>query len=684
MPARGKSSSRTRSRGHSFRRRTSPSSSHAGTACAANAPSAEALARELQAVAAELAEVKRSLRRGDTFLGMGGTLLQEYFVELTRKDNLLRLSLSQTASLPTGPVVRRAGNALLSRSRTSSLSEMSNDVGASVDRTVSPAASCGDSSNDIQCGDASSSTAEVSSRRRPSACDAHVGSACASVGELAKAESTPSLPEHVALAPAGSSQVVVGGSSASNSTGVVRSALARSTPEDYLVEVETANLATVLEFLEEHCDSPRAQRRGVLAIGRLARDEAQLRPLCVAAAAAAARAGRAFPAHRGLQRVAVAVLGSLAYNPQVAVLISEEVLPALFAAMTSHPEDEKLQALACEALARLAQAHGSGAPAVLKAIVQTLLGSQDQATLSVCTGALQRLLESGVCAQGPVLDVFLALSESQPERLCLQHRATMALQQLVGSGAVDQTFANKRAAHLMSTQWAQIIGRFSGAGDEEARNSDRFHAEVQTMFHEEVVKHFEFEAAERSLVLARRGVHGPACLREVITCFVENLEDYQSRLSARELAWDASRGCLAPLDADLRRKLCDEVCTSMEQGLIAALQAASLPLGSAPEESHKRRRSMHRSDCAMLLDRKTELTQAHHERAMELRREVMLFEAVEYLELHMTSASPTQVRSAHHMLDLAAGAVPSDAAERLRERLAKLAEALVEPPRRAG
>merc|ERR1719456_1988166 len=79
-----------------------------------------------------------------------------------------------------------------------------------------------------------------------------------------------------------------------------------------------------------------------------------------------------------------------------------------------------------------------------------------------------------------------------------------------------------------------------------------------------------------------------------------------------------------------------------------------------------------RTECHVLLDRKTEATQSHQERMEELRREVMLFEAVEFLELHSSEVTTTQLRTAFHMLDTVESEVPVDARERLRHRLERL------------
>jgi len=337
--------------------------------------------------------------------------------------------------------------------------------------------------------------------------------------------------------------------------------------------------------------------------------------------------------------------------------------------MVAHPDDARLQDLGCEALARLAQ---SGEPAVVRASVQTLVGHADRCAIEVCCSALVRLRGSGICHGAHILDVLLSLTESQPANLEVQRRASTALRQLVRSGAVELEEARARATPLLSVQWEHLLARFAGAEGEEAQLNSRFHEEVQALFHEEVARHFEYEAAERTLHLVRRGAPGRERLREVVRCLVENLEDYQSRLEARELAWDAEVRHLVALDEHLRQRLTREALDGMELGLVASLREAA----SGGTETARRlsaRRARLRAECAALLDRKTEATQAHQERASELRREVMLFEAVEYLELHAAEASTTQVRTAMHMLRAAAPAAPSDAVERLRDRLGHLA-----------
>jgi len=242
----------------------------------------------------------------------------------------------------------------------------------------------------------------------------------------------------------------------------------------------------------------------------------------------------------------------------------------------------------------------------------------------------------------------------------------------VHSGAIDEISARKRAHSLLGVQWTDLLSRFTCADQDEAKQAARFHADVQTVFHEEVVKHFEYEAVERSYDLFQRNVHGKDRLLEVVRCLVENLEDYQGRLKARELAWDPIDEQLTPLDETLRQELSAQALCNMEVGFIEALKVASCSEGPQGEELLAQRTSCLRNECATLLDRKTEATQMHHERSFELRREVMLFEAVEYLELH-ADVSSTQIRSAQHMLEVVEPMAPLEALVRLRARLDRLA-----------
>eukprot|EP00913_Durusdinium_trenchii_P028945 g27139.t1 len=107
------------------------------------------------------------------------------------------------------------------------------------------------------------------------------------------------------------------------------------------------------------------------------------------------------------------------------------------------------------------------------------------------------------------------------------------------------------------------------------------------------------------------------------------------------------------------RSFCFGFCL---QRLPAALRtAADAVLHWPSEDALQARTEQLMKECRQLLETKTEVTQTHFERAAELRREVMLFEAVEYLELHSS-----EVLSALQMLKMVEKIAPADALERLR------------------
>jgi len=379
-----------------------------------------------------------------------------------------------------------------------------------------------------------------------------------------------------------------------------------------------------------------------------------------------------------LCRLSVTAIGNIAYLPEVATVIVHEALPALVLAMITHASDEKLQVLACEALARMFQA---GELAVLRPMAQTMLGHSKSSAVDVCCRALARLHDGGIFKTNTIFDVLLSMTEDQPTLLQFQQRAASATQLMVHAGAISETEVMKRAPALLSRQWVQLLRRFLGADLEGADQTTRFHAEVQTVFHEEVVKHFEYEAAERCSHLLERNASGTHRLHEVMRCLVENLEDYQSRLDARELAWDPAERRLVPLDSELRDNLCAQALASMEGGLIESLKAVAAADSLQGQEVLKKRTGRLQNECAALLERKTEATQVHQERTTELRRDVMVFEAVEHLELRAAiDLSTTQVRSALHMLQIVESMAPPDSVERLRARLHHLVEGLQPQP----
>jgi len=410
-----------------------------------------------------------------------------------------------------------------------------------------------------------------------------------------------------------------------------------------------------------------AQRQGVAAIRRLARDEAQARPLCLAAADAVLHAMASFPHDVPLQRLAAAALGSLAYTPEVAALLVDQALPVLLGGMVRHTGDGRLQSLGSETLACFAQV---GTQTVMDRIVQTLLEHEGHEAMHVCCGSLLRLWESGIGSPAHMLDTLLQKTESQPERFELQQRASNALQWLVHKGAIDEAIVKMKAASL-DVQWVRLLMRFEAAGHETQRLARRFHADLHAVFHEEVSTRFEYEAAVRCLEALRQGLNGSERLREVIHALVENLEDYQGRLKVRELAWDVALGQLAPLDAALSRRLLDGAVSCTERCLGGALAAAAAE-GPGGQELLEQRAAKLRMDCEVLLRRKTEMTQAHQEQVNGLMPEVILFEALDFLERSGRGASAPQLRAAERMFGEAQRAAPPEAVEQLQRRLAHL------------
>ncbi|CAE7254179.1 unnamed protein product, partial [Symbiodinium necroappetens] len=345
----------------------------------------------------------------------------------------------------------------------------------------------------------------------------------------------------------------------------------------------------------------------------------------------------------------------VAYSQDVATLIAPLGLPVVLEAALSHPSDSKLQGLMCEAFARLAQ--GGGEAAMVKCIVASL--ETPDVALSMLCDALQRLCENAICQPRQVVDELLHLCDSDPSNLELQRQVSLCLHRLLAAGVVSEACVRGRGT-LLNSQWAHLLERFLGAEDEEAKLDGTFHSKVQELFHQEVALHFEYEAAERCLHYLRRRTQPSLVFLEVIRCLAENLEDYQSRSEARELAWDAGRQMLVPLDPHLRLRLQNEVLEAMQLRLPQALCSAALAAADWPksEESLVKKTAHLLNECSKLLERKTQVTQDHHERAAELRREVMLFEAVEYLELNAAEATPTQVSSALHMLEVATAVAP--------------------------
>ncbi|CAL1130221.1 unnamed protein product, partial [Cladocopium goreaui] len=403
------------------------------------------------------------------------------------------------------------------------------------------------------------------------------------------------------------------------------------------------SLAMVLELMQSKVNDERLQRACLMAITRLSKDVVSLRPLCLGVISAIAQSAARGRQDLTLQRMAVSALSSVAYAHDVAALVAPLALPVVIEAALAFPEDGKLQSNACEAFARLAQ---GGSNRVVYTMVKYL--SVSGVVFQVLCDALQRLCENHICQGHHVLDELIKLSDGDPSNLELQRRVALSLNRL-SSSVISPAAVRQRTS--LTAQWAHLLERFLRAEEDEAKLDGDFHHKVQELFHEEVALHFELEAAERCLHYLRSGRPAQKIFSEVIRALAENLEDYRSRSEARELAWDVERQCLAPLEPMLRLRLHNEVLTQIERRLPSALCTAAKACSAWPcEEQLSTRTESLMKDCGRLLETKTEVTQVHFEKAAELRREVMLFEAVEYLELHSAEASATQVLSALQML----------------------------------
>ncbi|CAJ1399673.1 unnamed protein product [Effrenium voratum] len=557
----------------------------------AAAPSPAALAADLQRAEQELAEVKAALRERRPYLGLTGGLLRQYAVEAAKKENLLRLALSRR----TEPDEVQPGAAFRYASQ------------PPPERPVLPA---------------------YPARKRASTHDV-----ITETPELSKGRESPER-----LADSATQTLAPGIAPVIPETPQSLRTASKSSAVNDLTD-----LALVLELMQSKTEDDRLQRACLMAVARLAKDAHALRPLCLGVVCAVAQSAALRRQNLTLQRLAVAALSSVAYVQDVAMLVLPFALPVVVEAALAFPEDSKLQTLACEAFARLAQ---GGSDRVVAAMVKYL--EQPDVEVSVLCDALQRLFENDICHPHQLLDELIKLSDGEPTNLELQMRVSVAVNRL--PGAIYGPAARGRGSALRK-EWTDLLVRFLGAEEEEAKLDGNFHSKVQRLFHKEVALHFEYEASERCLHYLQKRSRQPAMVfQEVMRSLAENLEDYRSRLEVRELAWDAQRQALAPLDPLLRLRLQNEVLTEMELRLPQALRtaasaAADWPAGEAA--LHSRTESL-LQDCRKLLESKTEVTQAHNEKADELRRESIVFEAVRYLE--MQGAVPTQVRTALHML----------------------------------
>lgn len=349
------------------------------------------------------------------------------------------------------------------------------------------------------------------------------------------------------------------------------------------------------------------------------------------------------------------------------------VISALAAALCGDgtPQAKQWAALALCAMGRNSptnrQAIKSEAEEVLANCIRA--GNAD---ISCVALVLDVLLQGDIFSPTGVIDMVAAFSDSDPSDLELQCRSAMVLQSLVQAGAIDKALLRKRELQLLCSEWSELLARFLAAETEDDRLQSQFHADMQAVFHEEVVRRFECEAAERCIQMQLKAAGaGRECLLDVIRCYVENLEDYQARLQARDFGWEADQQQLVPLDGPLCERMSQEVCRRMEPGFILALQAAAVDGG--PQSTLTRRHARLRSECTTLLDLKTKATQEHQEQAIKRCREVVLFQVTKYLESSVLAVSTTQVRTALSMFKVVEATAPADAVERLRERLNCLA-----------
>lgn len=592
------------------------------------------------ATASELRGAKQAIACGGGFLGLSGSLLEDYARCLTEKESLLSGLLGFEVEAR-----RTQGSSLAPRQHVGrSAPQLQGDINVGeVEFGANPPAPTADEERVLGAEPAwSAASASVSATSSAAV-------AAASGAEQRSLVARTDAGDRVAGAGQGAQAEVVSVASPS-------------------AALDGHDLAAVLRFLAARADDACCQRRGVSAIRRLARDEAQMRSQCLAAAEAVMNAIVAFPSDLPLQRLAAAALGNLVYIPEVAPLMAEDGVRAVLSAMVAHDDDKRLQDLASESLARFAQA---GTRAVVSGIFRTLLDYEGHEAVHVCCGALMRLWESGICESGDLLEALAEQAEDQPESFALQQRASSALQWLVHAGAIDAAVAKRRAPFL-DAEWVRLLARFAAADQESSRREQRFHADLQAVFHEEVAKRFEYEAAVRCLEAAKRREGGVGRLREVLCCLVENLEDYQGRLEVRELAWDADRGCLQPLNAALRRRLLDVAVSSTEGNLAAALRAAAGAEGPDGEELLERRAASLRAECEALLRRKTLMTQTHQEQTRGLRPENILFEALCCLERRIGAVAPVQLHAAERMFAEVERTSDPEAVEHFQRRLARL------------
>eukprot|EP00929_Paragymnodinium_shiwhaense_P032004 TRINITY_DN17812_c0_g1_i3.p1 TRINITY_DN17812_c0_g1~~TRINITY_DN17812_c0_g1_i3.p1 ORF type:complete len:516 (-),score=109.51 TRINITY_DN17812_c0_g1_i3:307-1806(-) len=293
-------------------------------------------------------------------------------------------------------------------------------------------------------------------------------------------------------------------------------------------------------------------------------------------------------------------------------------------------------------------------------------------TVEFCDEVLLILLEGGLCPPALVVRTLGMLLEQDAEDLQLQSRVALALSRLAADGRLDASTQQGPDAHLLDERWATLVARFQGAEVEIEQLAGKYHAEVQQIFQEETARKFELDAAERCWQSLERGDDGMSRLKDVLSCFVEHVEDYETRLGARAYAWDADSNSLVHMEKAGQR-LKDEVRQKMEPGLFSALRAAAA-LG--PRTPLRRKTKRLKSDCQALLEMRTEATEAHEDQTEKLRRESVFLDILVYLEALGSGVQRLHLQIARHMLGVLESSSSKDQVvlERLAVRLRRLDE----------
>eukprot|EP00811_Abedinium_folium_P033758 NODE_6698_length_1647_cov_4.526974.p1 GENE.NODE_6698_length_1647_cov_4.526974~~NODE_6698_length_1647_cov_4.526974.p1 ORF type:complete len:285 (-),score=77.85 NODE_6698_length_1647_cov_4.526974:614-1468(-) len=264
---------------------------------------------------------------------MTSTLLQEYLVELAKKDNLLRLAISHKAAPDA-----ISPDATLDTISRASVEAAAREWPAASDEVLQPHAA-------LLLG---ASVLEAPTRRLPARIrapgaalasaplDAAAAAATSDAAAACVAADTPRPPpgargkrpppvlegDLAAGAPATASCTVKTHTTPpSTPASTPAAALAHNGNAEHYQEFDDSKLSDVLAFMSTHRDDARAQRIGVHAVGRLAHDVAQLRPLCFEAAACVAHAALNSPGHVGVHRLSIAAVSSLARTPEASACL---------------------------------------------------------------------------------------------------------------------------------------------------------------------------------------------------------------------------------------------------------------------------------------------------------------------------------------------------------------------------